>query len=158
MMKKIVFMALACAALTSCGGGARTALTGTEWKLVELYGEQSPAFADEDAFWFMLDAAEPQINGVGACNRFFGSYELEGSDGIDIENVGMTRMMCPDIEWESRFMEALDETDRYTVAGDQLTLYDEGLKIAVLKRAPGLSSREAVEIESDAATTGAGEI
>ena len=130
-MKKIFIAALAMVVAAACGK-ANLPLENTSWKLVELNGEQNEAFAaNEDSFWFSLDGK--QIVGVGACNRFFGSYELSDNNGIEIGPMGMTKMFCPNIELEDGFARVLDEANGYSIDGDQLTLTKDGEKIAVFK-------------------------
>ena len=73
-MKKIIIAALALVAAAACGK-ADLPLENTKWELVELNGEQNAAFGENaDSFWFSLDGK--QIFGTGACNRFFGGYDL----------------------------------------------------------------------------------
>lgn len=142
-MKRIATTAALLLALTACGEKqAPLPLEGTEWKLVELKGEEDASVFDReaDAFRFTLDPAEKMIAGKGACNRFFGPYELTGENGIELGNMGMTRMACPGMDVEAAFVAALDEADSYSIEGDRLTLFDDGEKIAVLKAAPQSSA------------------
>lgn len=130
-MKKILIAAMSMVMAAACGK-ANLPLENTSWRLVELNGKQNEAFAaNEDSFWFSLDGK--QIVGTGACNRFFGSYELSDNNGIEIGPMGMTKMFCPNIDLEDAFARALDEADGYSIAGDRLTLTKDGEKIAVFK-------------------------
>lgn len=124
------------AALSACKGKPAVRLEGTEWKLVELAGASDAAFAaDNDTFNFTLAAEEHSLYGAGACNRFFGNYSVGDGDRLKLEPMGMTRMACPDMELEDRFVRMLYKVDRYSIEGDRLTLYAGNEKLAEMKAA-----------------------
>lgn len=58
------------------------------------------------------------------CNRFFGKYELKGQK-LEFENLGMTRMACPEMQYEDAFVKMLDEVDGYEIKGEELKFYDD---------------------------------
>lgn len=158
-MKRLFILALACAALTSCGGGKGVALEQTAWKLTELDGQSDPAFAEGESFTFTLDG-EGGIHGVGSCNRFFGVYKVEGKNGLDIEGQGMTRMMCPKPDLEARFLTTLEFVDSYEIAGDRLSLFRDGACVAVMTSyAPAEAETETETVlDPEIAVEGAAEI
>ena len=106
-------------------------LENTRWKLVELYGDENPAFAEGDTFTFTLDAGS--ITGKGSVNRFFGGYEYSETEGLEIGDLGMTRMMGPNVDLEDAFVRMFDDVDGCAIEGDVLTLTDDGTAIAVFK-------------------------
>lgn len=109
------------------------AIENTEWKLVELYGNTNEQFAAEpDTFFFML-STENGLNGVGACNRFFGNYRLGGLDTLELEPMGMTQMACPNMELEDEFVKMLHEVNTYSIEGNRLVLFNEGVKVAEME-------------------------
>ena len=117
-------------------------LENTTWKLVELYGEANPAFAEGDSFTFTLD--EGSITGKGSVNRFFGGYEFSAEDGVlDIGELGMTRMLGPNEELENSFVGIFDNVDGCSVEGEELTLKVNGEKVAVFKAWSSEESEEA---------------
>ena len=132
-MKKIFTAAVLFAALTACCGGAQTALEGTTWKLAEMEGIPAEAInAGADAFTLKFDAADTLVSGRTNCNRFFGKYEKQ--DGkLEFGNLGMTRMACPDMQYEDAFVKMLDEVDRFEIKGAELTLFDDHKALAVFK-------------------------
>lgn len=132
IVKRIFIAVLALAAAAACER-ADLPLENTQWKLVELDGDANPAFADENTFVFSLDGES--ITGVGACNRFFGGYELSQPNGFELGMMGMTRMACPNMELEDAFVRMLDEADSYTINGDVLMLLSGGKKRAEFKGA-----------------------
>ena len=72
------------------------------------------------------------MSGRTNCNRFFGKYELKGQK-LEFGNLGMTRMACPDMQYEDAFVKMLDEVDRFEIKGAELTLFDDHKALAVFK-------------------------
>ena len=133
-MTKIYLAAVALlVSLTACNGGNDKPLEGTTWKLASMTGIPETAIeAEADAFVFELNAADMMVAGRTNCNRFFGHYELKGSE-LDFEDMGMTRMACPDMQFEDVFVKMLDEVDSYKIKGSELSLLDDKRVIAVFK-------------------------
>ena len=112
-MKKIFAAAALLLAMTACGGSQKKALSleGTTWKLAKM--EAIPA-----------NAADTMVAGRTNCNRFFGKYELKGQK-LEFGNLGMTRMACPEMQYEDAFVKMLDEVDGYEIKGEELKFYDD---------------------------------
>ena len=54
---------------------------------------------------------------------------------LEFKNVGSTRMMCPQVQFENAFLSTLENTASYNVSKDQLVLKDSlGNIIALLKK------------------------
>lgn len=131
LMKKLFVAALALAAMTACCGGAADAtLEGTTWKLSKMEGIPATAIDGEsDAFTLVFNAADTMVAGRTNCNRFFGKYEA-GEGKLELGPLGMTRMACPDMEFENAFVQMLDEVDRYEISGTTLKFYDDQTLLA----------------------------
>ena len=107
------------------------ALEGTEWKLVELGGAPvAPQDRNQPGFHLVADGHKVQWS--AGCNRMIGSYTLEGSS-LKFGPIASTRMACPSMETETRFLAALNATTRYEVAGSNLTLYGGDAPVARLE-------------------------
>ena len=65
---------------------------------------------ETDFFTLEFNAADTMVAGRTNCNRFFGRYELKGKK-LEFENMGMTRMACPDMQYEDAFVKMLDDVD-----------------------------------------------
>ncbi len=93
-------------------------LTNTRWKLVKLPDIEIPKMADVFIRFYQGKSA-----GSSGCNRFTGSFSLEGKKLKPGPQAG-TRMMCaPEImKVESAFLKALDDTDGYLISGDHMQL------------------------------------
>lgn len=80
--------------------------------------------AEADFFTLQFSAADTLVSGRTNCNRFFGKYELKGQK-LEFENLGMTRMACPEMQYEDAFVKMLDEVDGYEIKGEELKFYDD---------------------------------
>ena len=142
-MKKFVAAAALLFAMTACGGAHKSLpLEGTTWKLSEMKGIPATAI---DAEGRMLNVnADTMVAGRTNCNRFFGRYELKGSR-LSFDQMGMTRMACPDMAYEDAFVKMLSEVDRYAVEGQELKLYGEDRPLATFRAVEADTAAPAAE-------------
>lgn len=136
-MKRMIAAAALLAAMTACGGSQEKSLPleGTTWKLAKM--DAIPAKnidAEADFFTLEFNAADTMVAGRTNCNRFFGKYELKGQQ-LEFENLGMTRMACPEMQYEDAFVKMLDEVDRYEIDGSKLKFYDDKKVVAEFRPA-----------------------
>lgn len=132
-MKRIIFAMVAMVAMAACSQTQPVAIENTEWKLVELNGNANELFAAEPDTFFLTLSTENGLNGVGACNTFFGNYKLSEADSILLSPMGMTQMACPNIELEDEFIKMFYEVNTYSIEGNRLSLFNEGVKVAELE-------------------------
>ncbi len=147
-MKRFIFMACAaaglaflCVACCACRKGKNNKpLIGTEWHLVRMMSGDLSIKPDQFVFTFGKDG---NFSGVGACNRMMGSYTATEKGGMTFGgDMASTRMMCPDIELETKFAEILGSTTHYEIDGDMLMLLGNGEVRAILKAvAPSAESK-----------------
>lgn len=132
-MKKYFAAAALLLGLVACGGHRDTKLEGTTWKLASMDGIPAQTVDQEtDYFTLRFDAADTTVSGRTNCNRFFGRYKIDGRK-LDFENLGMTRMACPDMQYEDAFVRMLDEVDHFEIRDRELTLYDDSKKLATFR-------------------------
>ena len=132
-MKKYFAAAALLAAAVACGNRNDLPLEGTYWKLSSMAGIPSEAIAVSDAaFTLRFDASDAMVNGRTNCNGFFGGYAVKGGS-LEFSDMGMTRMACPDMEYEQLFVEMLDAVDGYSIEGSKLVLSDDGEVVAVFQ-------------------------
>lgn len=84
-----------------------------------------------------LKFSEGRLGGNATCNRFFGSYALEGNQ-LTIEGGGSTLMACPDefMIQERMFLTQLEQVNRYAIADRELQLLNaEGEILLILEKA-----------------------
>lgn len=133
-MKKILAAVALLVAMTACGGAQNNKpLEGTVWKLSSMEGIPASAIeGEDDAFTLLFNGEEMLVSGRTNCNRFFGSYNA--ADGaLAFGDMGMTRMACPDMQYEDAFVEMLDKVDGFSIQGEELTLFGDQQALASFK-------------------------
>ena len=135
-MKKYFAAAALLVTMAACGSAAQDkTLEGTTWKLAQMGSIPATAINQEtDFFTLEFNAADTMVAGRTNCNRFFGRYEVKG-DRLHLGEMGMTRMACPDMQYEDLFSKMLGEADRFAIDGSELTLYDDRKPLAVFRAA-----------------------
>ena len=89
---------------------------------------QPVAAREEREPHLILEAATRLAAGYGGCNRFTGSYTLEG-ESLAFGPLASTRMACADgMELEQSFHSALSRTARWRISGDRFEILDAGGK------------------------------
>ena len=118
---------LACLALAACassGARVQTPLESTSWRLVELGGRPALGGGERRAHLrFKSDSAS--VVGFTGCNRLSGQFTRDGTT-LRFGPAITTRMACADPamnQQEQAFLSALNDTERYAIVGDTLTLF-----------------------------------
>lgn len=112
------------------------------WQVTSIDGQ--PVDSDECNIFF--DVSELKVHGNTGCNFFNGElyFDPSRSNAIDISNMGVTRMMCPDLARETAMLVALEKSNS-AIAGDNydtvLLTDSKGKELLTLKRLP-LDPRE----------------
>jgi len=99
-------------------------LAGSEWGLGE---------GDERYVQF---ASGGKVSGHAGCNRFFTSYEQQGSK-MQIAGIATTRMFCGEVTMkrEKEWLDLLNRVRSFKMTHLKLTLYGaKRVQLAVLKR------------------------
>ena len=139
MKKSLFVMAALCAgaAMTGCAGSKKAVesvnLNG-EWNIVEVEGKKLTA---EELPFIGLETAEKRVYGNAGCNRIIGTYEADSLKPgfIHFNQLGTTRMMCPDMETERVVTEALNKVAGYTGTEAGVALTDaEGKELVILQK------------------------
>lgn len=68
--------------------------------------------------------ADGTAEGNGGCNRFRGSFFSETAGELKFSPLMSTRMSCPAIDIENRFVRALGQASTYRISGDTLQVRD----------------------------------
>lgn len=113
----------------------------TYWMLVSLEGEELQGPTDTRTAYIRFEEGKPDVKGFTGCNNFFGKYELNG-DSVRLSKLGSTRMMCPVIEQENKFLSVMERVDAYKIADYLLTLYANGKAIATFRAGNDQDMRE----------------
>jgi heat shock protein HslJ len=97
-------------------------LTDKYWKLVELNGQQVSSSDNIKEPHIIFKLEENRLVGSGGCNSFHGSFELKEGSRITLSKITATRMACPDMEIEDRFLKVLETVDNYNLTENTLIL------------------------------------
>jgi heat shock protein HslJ len=98
-------------------------LRNTRWELRQLGPEPVRAAPDAAAPYLLLSAEQPRVEGQAGCNRFGGSYEQPTPEQLRFGRLLATKMACPALATETRYLQALAQVSYYRIVGDTLRLY-----------------------------------
>ncbi|WP_181163679.1 META domain-containing protein [Pontibacter mangrovi] len=99
------------------------------WTLMSLEGQEVQRPQSTMTAFIRFEEGKSRVHGYTGCNRFNGTYTY-GDESLAISELSTTRMACPDMEMENKFMAILRRVDRYEVSGDVLTLFSGGKAVA----------------------------
>lgn len=102
------------------------------WMLLSLEGQSPQGKNSTRTAYIRFQERENDVKGFGGCNNFFGKYELNGNS-LKLSKIGSTRMACPDMAEETKFMQVLERVDSYRITDRILTLYQGKEAIATFR-------------------------
>ena len=124
-MKKTLLPLLALIALVAFQGCKYFQLPyGKDLKVTQLLGQTVPAAA---SIGFKFDEAEKKIMGKAGCNSFSAPFTLKGSK-LSFGDGMATKMACPNMEWETKFLGMLKDVKSIKQVGNKLQLLGDGGK------------------------------
>ena len=124
MRKIVVWMFVSILAVSLGCKGKSVKLDSSEllgsWNVIELkVAGSSVKMPDREPVLIFSDSN--RISGFAGCNQFFGTYQVK--DGkLQIQPGGMTMAFCPDMEFESLFMNTLATVSQARIYDSQLEL------------------------------------
>ncbi|MBO9154181.1 META domain-containing protein [Chitinophaga sp. GCM10012297] len=130
-MKKMLTMCLVMAGVayfTACSNTSRSSGTNNEadlyktWRLVEVNGETIDTTGIPKPLEFTFEQADSQFSGSAGCNRIFGKFTLTAPDNISFPGLAATRMACPDMSVEQKFLEASNKVNKWAIRQGMLVL------------------------------------
>lgn len=106
-------------------------LRGGEWQLktMQVDGKLVSNPAELPVLAFSDSSA---MYGSAGCNRFFGKYTADAQGNMTLTPGGSTMMACPDMEFESRYLQILPQVKTFRISGQELTLEGEGKKLQLV--------------------------
>jgi heat shock protein HslJ len=132
----LALLAASCADDGADGGSVDEGiLEGVTWVLqresIDELVEGAPAEARVD---LLLDGGE--ASGESGCNRYFGSFETDGS-AISFGTLGGTQMACeqPLMDLESSYLTALGAVTEYEVGAEELILTGDDMQLVFVAEA-----------------------
>lgn len=103
-----------------------------EWRFTKMSSGDS-AFAGFQQEYISFDDVAMRVSGKATCNRFFGSFTLEGNN-IKFGPLGSTMMACPGLETENLMMKAFERVNQWKKKGKKLLLQKDGVTVFELER------------------------
>lgn len=101
------------------------------WMLMSIEGQSPQAPNNTRTAYIRFEENENDVHGFTGCNKFFGKYAgNEDNQTLKLSQLGSTKMMCPNIELENKFMRILESVESYRISDDILTLYANGQAVA----------------------------
>lgn len=123
MKLKLLCLTAIIAAFTACKSSQSTTATTVtidgEWRITEVNGKAIKQEPGENEAYISLDAKGKKMNGCAGCNRMFGGFDIDtAKKTIKFGNMGMTRMMCPDMTTEDLVVSTINDVTTYETAKD----------------------------------------
>lgn len=140
VFKTLMIAVLAIVALQSCKS-SQNMVQGTqslqgEWNIIELNGSSLVPAEHQPFPYIGFNVSNKSIYGTSGCNRIMGSYQSLKPGKLSFGQMGMTMMMCPDMDIENRVTKMMEQVKSYKLlSNNQLAFYGKGSKpIAVLNK------------------------
>jgi len=129
---------------TDCGGEASSgvavvaSLRDTAWRVEQLDGRPLAGLAPAQSPTLQFAASERRVAGYTGCNRFAGSYELDGND-LRFSQLATTRMACAGEAGvvEQAFSAALGQVRTLRLTDQRLELFDESGTLRIAAQSAG---------------------
>lgn len=112
-------------ALEGCGTYITDYRLHDIWVLEEMNGEMVSAvdFNGQDVPNMEININNNRFSGFSGCNRMTGGLFYE-KDVLRFTQVAGTKMACPGMDKESKFLQNLQASTQYTIANNRLTLFN----------------------------------
>lgn len=117
------------------GASDNARLRDTRWAVQTLDGTPVLPAAAGPNLHLVLHARSQQLSGFAGCNRLRGRYTQRGTQ-LALKALSSTRMACPQMQQEQRFLELLAAADAYRIEGQVLSLL-QGDVVRVTFGTPG---------------------
>ena len=124
MIAKLTLAFSTCAAVLAAAAiQPGSPLQNTDWTLTHLQGKPVRLGEGRATPSLRLATNASRFSGSGGCNTFMGTYELRASS-ITFGPAASTRMTCPAMDLETRYVAALGRVKTWRMAGTALELLD----------------------------------
>ncbi len=118
-------------AFLACGQkpAASAPIGDREWALVALGDRTDPQGNGGKPVTRRFDLADSRAHGFGGCNRYTGSFELDG-EKLSFGALASTKMACEQgMDVEDKYLPALGSVQTWELAGDELVLKAAGVAL-----------------------------
>lgn len=120
--------------LTSCGSSDNSGKTpkvsvkNTSWILYQLNGN---TLKSENDVTLNFSGSDNKVSGSAPCNNYTGTFN-SSSGNLTFGPLASTKRMCPEMESETVFLNALQNTSSFKISGSELNLFDSGGKLLMI--------------------------
>ena len=120
--------------LTSCGSSdnsgktPKVSIKNTSWVLYQLNGN---TLKSEKDVTINFSGSDNKVSGSAPCNNYSGTFN-SSSGNITFGPLASTKRMCPEMESETVYLNALQNTSSYKISGSELNLFDSGGKLLMI--------------------------
>ncbi|MBX7141381.1 MAG: META domain-containing protein [Chitinophagales bacterium] len=123
-MKPFLFFLIA-VSFASCSTTSKMTrtLTANDWQLYSLDNTLFKVGEGMQIPTLSFDAEKMTVSGNTGCNSLSGPVEVNG-DKISFGSLATTRMACPGDNPETKFLEALNKTKKFSIYENKLVLKD----------------------------------
>ena len=123
-----------------------------DWQLTGLVYRGQPVNVPSDSALSIRETDDGvQVRGQAGCNRLFGKVNLEGRT-LSVSDLGMTRMMCPDMQAENAVVDIFGVPLAMTQEGDSLTLRNGRGELTLTRAAKAKAVFDAADLAGHAFT------
>ena len=109
---------------TSCGSTDEIQTIEGNWEVTSI--KDMTDFSDAPNFTMNLETMK--IAGFSGCNRFFGSIKTQ-DNSLSFDQMGGTRMACPDFTVENLFITTIPEVKSFTFKKNILQLLSDSNEV-----------------------------
>ncbi len=97
-----------------------------KWNIISMNGVDS--FERNPTIEF--DDKEKKVSGFAGCNNFFGVYKSSNGQ-LNLNKMGLTRKMCPDMTVENAFINNLRSVSYYKIEDDKLNFFNKDDELTI---------------------------
>lgn len=119
---------------TEALSGSTEILYKYQWSLTEIAGQ--PVLAAKPPHITFIQGVADRVEGYTGCNQFGGSVDLSSVNYIKFSELNMTKMACVGDNVEQVFLDVITRTDAWSIAMDELSLFQGKDLLAKLKGLP----------------------
>ena len=109
------------------------ALSETKWKLVELNGKTVSSDTGKD-YYINLDSKTAKFAAYVGCENVVGSYVMTAETKLPFSKISLTKIDCPNSDFESKFIKTLEKVDNYVIEDSGKVLYFQKSKMSTLAK------------------------
>jgi heat shock protein HslJ len=106
----------------------------SQWIIAAFYEDGEAVYSESKSSYITIHSDLQTFDGNGACNRISGKMEADTEKhSIRFFDIVSTKMACPHIAQETKFINMLHSATSYQIDGGEMTLYKGKQKLLQLE-------------------------